>query len=99
MPSVPELVPCPAFPVALVCPGCGEPLQPDCPCPCPAGTRLAEWHGLPRTLFGQSYWGECGRDTVAEVLAQMERLPWREALRQAAGAEAVYRHLTDGVGA
>jgi SAM-dependent methyltransferase len=97
--SVPELAPCPAFPVPLVCPGCGAPLRPHGTCSCPAGTRLEVWHGLPRTLFGQSFWGECGQEKMAEVLAGMERTPWREALRQAAGDEAVYQHLISGIGA
>jgi SAM-dependent methyltransferase len=97
--SAPDLALCQAFPVPLVCPGCGAPLQPKGSCPCPAGTRLETWHGLPRTLFGQSYWGEFPRDTLAEVLALMEAMPWRDALRRAAGDEAVYRHLTSGVGA
>ncbi len=88
-----------AFPVELVCPACQRPFDGLGPCPCPAGQRLESFHGLPRTLFGQSYWGECSQERMHAILAATEHMHWKEALRQEAADEAVRQHLTRPIGA
>lgn len=85
------------FPVPLVCPGCAQPFDEEDSCAC-ATPRLEWWHGLPRTLFGQSYWGETSQANMHRVLDLLDTTPWREALRQVAGDEAVYHHLTSDIG-
>jgi SAM-dependent methyltransferase/aminoglycoside phosphotransferase (APT) family kinase protein len=87
-----------SMPVALVCPGCGRALEWHKPCPCPARSRLESWQGLPRTLFEQKYWGECDQQTMSAVLDLMETTPWRQALKQVAGDQPVYHHLTSEIG-
>ncbi len=87
------------FPVPLVCPDCARPLDEDHRCGGGDGPRLQWWHGLPRTLFGQSYWGETSRETMRRLLDLLPATPWREALRQAARDEAVTKHLLQEIGA
>lgn len=86
-----------SFPAKLVCPACAQALDDEDRCGCEQ-TRLQWWHGLPRTLFGQDYWGETSQAKMQCVLSMLESTPWREALRNVAGDEAVYRHLTEEIG-
>lgn len=86
-----------SFPVPLMCPECARRFDDEGRCACNA-PPLEWWHGMPRTLFGQSYWGETSRDNMHRVLDLLETTPWQEALRQVAGDEAVYHHLTSDIG-
>jgi SAM-dependent methyltransferase len=98
MPSEPPVTRItPSFPVPLVCPACTKRFDDEDRCACQV-PRLEWWHGVPRTLFGQSYWGETSLSHMREVLDLMGSMPWREALRRVCGNEPVYRHLTAGVG-
>ncbi len=86
-----------SFPVPLVCPQCAQTFDDEKPCAC-GRQRLEWWHGLPRTLFGRSYWGETSQENMHRVLDLLETTPWRDALQQVAGDEAVYRHLMAEIG-
>lgn len=89
--------PLPNFPVPLVCPTCAHPLA-ETPCSCGSGIRLSWEHGLPRTLFGQRYWGETSSEKMAQILALSERMHWRQALATAVPGEAVEAHLKAPIG-
>jgi SAM-dependent methyltransferase len=54
---------------------------------------------VPRTLFGQQYWGEFPHEKINALLSLTADMHWRDALKEVAGAEPVYRHLTADVGA
>ncbi len=87
-----------AFPLPLCCPECGAPIGDENRCSCVELSRLQWHHGIPRTLFGQSYWGETSRQNMHKVLALLERMPWREALKEVLPHEGLYRHLLKEVG-
>src|SRR5689334_3748371 len=86
------------FPILIVCPKCGVPLASSDRCGCDAQTRLADWEGIPRTLFGQDYWGESSRDKMVRALQLMDQMQWKEALSREMGDDPVHRHLTTQVG-
>lgn len=85
-----------AFPLPLACPRCGAPLSPCSPCPCPAQTRLEAYHGIPRTYFGEDYWGECSREELGRILGLLDTTPWAEAVRREAAP--VAEHLLGPIG-
>ncbi|MFI5361858.1 MAG: methyltransferase domain-containing protein [Elusimicrobiota bacterium] len=87
-----------SFPVPLVCPSCGSALKFDAACACPAATRLESWCGMPRLLFGQSYWGECSSEKMAAILRRMDSVPWKQALEEVVPNEPVQEHLTSSIG-
>jgi SAM-dependent methyltransferase len=82
-----------AFPVALACPTCGTPLQPDAACGCAAPARFELWNGIPRFLFGQEHASDRSLDKMAQVLARMDEAPWRQALREIMPDDPVQRLL------
>jgi SAM-dependent methyltransferase/thiamine kinase-like enzyme len=86
-----------SFPVLLTCPECARPFADEVRCICTT-QRLEWWHGLPRTLFGQAYWGETSRENMHQLLDLLDTTPWRDALRRVAGNEPVYRHLMEEIG-
>lgn len=86
------------FPVPLVCAVCANAFDDEGRCSC-REPRLEWWEGIPRTLFGQDYWGETSQSKMHEVLDLMGSMPWRQALEEICGNEDVYRHLTGEVGA
>lgn len=95
LPPSPALEP---IAVPLVCPSCGQPLALDVICSCAAKTQLELWYGIPRLLFGQSYWGECSAGKMAAILARMDDVPWKQALEEVAADEAVHHHLCSDIG-
>jgi SAM-dependent methyltransferase len=87
------------FPLPLVCHRCSSPLETEPGCSCPDRLRLGWFHGLPRTLFGQNHRSEISREKMLAILALTADRHWQEALKEVAGNESVYRHLTAQVGA
>jgi SAM-dependent methyltransferase len=85
------------FPVPLVCPTCAHPFTPDDHCECD-DAKLSWWHGLPRTLFGQDYWGETSQATMERLLKLIDTTPWRDALVQVAESEPITKHLLEEIG-
>jgi SAM-dependent methyltransferase len=86
------------FPVNLVCFNCDSPLAPGQWCSCGARSKLEIWNGIPRTLFGQPYWGECSQETMNQLLGLLDQIHWREALDRVAKGQPVQRHLTASIG-
>src|SRR6266702_3508382 len=74
----------PGFPVRLVCPSCKSSLQLGRQCPCSANTRIELWKGIPRSYFGQEYFGECSPKVMKNALALLESHHWKAALDAAA---------------
>jgi SAM-dependent methyltransferase len=71
-----------AFPVTLVCPTCGTPLHPDTACGCASAVRFELWNGIPRFLDKQESASNRCRQTMTQILARMDDVPWRQALRE-----------------
>jgi SAM-dependent methyltransferase len=86
------------FPVPLVCPVCQASLSTVGSCYCGENTKLEMWNGLPRTLFGQNYWGECSKEKMLEILETMGNVHWIEALKKVVPDEPVRRHLLTQIG-
>jgi SAM-dependent methyltransferase len=86
------------FPVDLICPSCGRVLTPAERCACPAGTTLQLWNGIPRLLFNQNYWGECSHAKMNALLARMDKVHWKQALKEIVPDEPVRAHLTNPIG-
>jgi len=61
---------------------------------CPESKQpcISDYHGIPRLLFGQSYWGELGSDGMQDLLRRAERTHWRTALEEMRG-QPVAEHL------
>jgi SAM-dependent methyltransferase len=53
---------------------------------------------VPRTLFGQQYWGETSSRTMTRILELTNTMPWRHAIAAAAKGEPVEKHLSETVG-
>src|SRR5687767_4551413 len=85
------------FPVPLRCPRCAQPYGDERSCAC--GERVELWHGLPRTLFGQSYSGEMPPDRMHRVLDRLESTHSKDALLADAPDEPVTRRLLQYIGA
>ena len=96
VPSNPERLA--VFPVSLICHHCGTVLRPNSACGCEKVTRLEEWNGLPRLLFGQEYWGECNQEKMTTIIGALDKYHWKEALEKVVPDQSVLRHLTAGVG-
>ena len=87
-----------AFPLPLCCPQCAELFSDENRCACVGSPRLQWHHGIPRTLFGQSYWGETSSENMQTIMGLLDRMPWREALKEVVAHEGLYRHLLEEVG-
>ena len=85
------------FPVSLICPACKQALEAP-GCGCPAGTRLTFENGMPRTLFGQKYWGETSSAKMARIVELTKSMHWTEALERVAKGVPMTEHLTASVG-
>jgi SAM-dependent methyltransferase/aminoglycoside phosphotransferase (APT) family kinase protein len=93
LPSLPAQPAEALFPVPLLCPKCGKPVNGDSLCAVAGEPCMSLHGGIPRFLFGQKYWGEIGSEKMRELLHQGETRHWRTALQQCASDEPVTKHL------
>lgn len=85
------------FPLPIVCPKCRQNIG-QARCRCPAATELKWESGIPRTLFGQKYWGETSSEKMRQVLDLTSTMHWKDALAAVVKGEAVETHLLEPVG-
>lgn len=81
------------FPVALLCPRCGNVVGRDSLCAVTGGPCMTLHEGIPRLLFGQKYWGELSSERMRELLQCADRTHWRTALLECVPDEPVTAHL------
>jgi aminoglycoside phosphotransferase (APT) family kinase protein/SAM-dependent methyltransferase len=81
------------FPVPLLCPKCGKPVNGDSICATTGEPCMSLHQGIPRFLFGQKYWGEISSEKMRQLLHQADKSHWRTALQECASDEPVTKHL------
>jgi SAM-dependent methyltransferase len=69
-----------AFPVPLICPKCSNAVEPNSLCAQTGRPCMEIYHGMPRFLFGQRYWGETSSDKMRQLLQEAAATSWRAAL-------------------